>query len=329
MVYLSDDDLREIGTDWWSITDMIYETAAVMARKEYAQPIKPYLRFGDPANRIIAMPAYAGGDISTAGIKWIASFPGNLQRGIPRAHSVTILNEVTTGRPFCILHSAELSHIRAAAVSGTVVREYMKSRPGLSRFDIGILGFGPVGRRHLDMISGLLGEKMGQVRIYDPKVSGREMMDERFRDAVQFSGGWPELLACSDILITCTTSKKGYIEGVPKSGSLHLNVSLRDYCEGFRQHVTRFIVDDWDEVCREGTDVERMSRTMGLTREMTFALAEVLCGGGFGPLSKEDVVMFNPMGLAVFDIALGCYYYRQCKKRNTGVVLDAWRPDIV
>ena len=329
MVYISDDDLLEVGTDWRAITDMIYETAAVMARKEYTQPIKPYLRFGDPANRIIAMPAYVGGNIATAGIKWIASFPGNLERGIPRAHSVTILNDVKTGRPFCILHSAELSHIRAAAVSGAVVREYLKSRPGGSRLDIGILGFGPVGRRHLDMISGLLGERMGQVRIYDPVVSGPEMVDARLRDAVRFSEGWPELLACSDILMTCTTSKKGYIEGVPKPGSLHLNVSLRDYCEGFRQYVTRLIVDDWDEVCREGTDVERMNRTMGLTREMTLPLAGVLCGAGLGSLSKEDVVMFNPMGLGIFDIALGRYYYGQCKERNIGVRLDTRRPDIV
>lgn len=56
-----------------------------LANNEFAQPIKPYLRYNNLKNRIIAMPAYAGGECDMAGIKWIASYPDNINQ-IGRAH---------------------------------------------------------------------------------------------------------------------------------------------------------------------------------------------------------------------------------------------------
>src|SRR5262245_18275678 len=65
-----------------------------IVRKAYlahadGKSVKPdsyFLRFRDkPDCRIIALPAYLGKDFDVAGIKWIASYPANIQRGFPRA----------------------------------------------------------------------------------------------------------------------------------------------------------------------------------------------------------------------------------------------------
>ncbi|WJH36120.1 hypothetical protein N6H14_09685 [Paenibacillus sp. CC-CFT747] len=60
MLYLHDGHIRGMGVDWHKLTDIVKEAVRIKAEGDCAFPLKPYLRFKDPVNRIIAMPAYAG-----------------------------------------------------------------------------------------------------------------------------------------------------------------------------------------------------------------------------------------------------------------------------
>ncbi|WP_244226619.1 hypothetical protein [Paenibacillus protaetiae] len=60
MLYLNDEHMRQLGIHWGEAVDVAEQAALLLHRRDYAQPIKPYLRYRDPVNRIIAMPAFAG-----------------------------------------------------------------------------------------------------------------------------------------------------------------------------------------------------------------------------------------------------------------------------
>ena len=92
---------------------MAYQTHA---KGLTAMPANSYLTFPNKEKeRIIAKPAYLGGDFQASGIKWIASFPDNLSKGLERASASLILNSTETGQPTAIMESSIISAKRTAA----------------------------------------------------------------------------------------------------------------------------------------------------------------------------------------------------------------------
>jgi ornithine cyclodeaminase len=311
-----------VGIDWSATVAAIAAAARIVSAGDFAQPIKPYLRYGDARNRIIAMPAFVGGDVDAAGIKWIASFPGNLDRGIPRAHSVVILNVSATGEPHTIINTPLLSVLRTASVSGLMLQRVREVR-GRRPVRVSILGWGPIGQYHARMCAALLGDDLARLSVYDPRPIADEALDG-FACETVVAKSWQEAYDDADVVITCTVAERPYINRRPKPGSLQLNVSLRDYrTELFPFVRDGIVVDDWDEVCREQTDIEMMHKECGLKRSQTRSLFEVIEDDRWlRSLSSDAVLMFNPMGMAVFDIAIATHYARAARDAGVGAVLS-------
>lgn len=304
-------DLLEIGIDWKKMVNTIEDAVKCLADNDFSQPVKPYLRYRNPKNRIIAMPAFVGGDINMAGIKWIASFPENIDSGIPRAHSVVILNDAGTGQPVGIIDTPLLSVIRTASVSGLVLQYFNELRKP-ETVKVGMTGFGPIGQYHARMCLDLLGDVVEKISVYDPRhVDASTLIDD---DRIEVVDSWEEAYADADVFMTCTVSDAPYIDKAPKPGSLHLNVSLRDYkTDVYDWFKEAMYVDDWEEVNREKTDIEMMHIEKGLEEKDTYSIVDMVVESSFAKHNKEVPLMFNPMGMAVFDIAIGSYYYRSEK----------------
>ena len=320
MYYLNRGHVEAIKRDWSLLIEVIRQTVKIMEAKDFSQPLKPYLRYRDKSNRIIAMPAFIGGEIDISGIKWIASFPQNFKKGLARAHSVTILNDASTGVPVCTINTPLISGIRTAAVSGLLLTNYLKVKPDKD-YVVGISGFGPIGKLHLEMLVSILKDRLKEVRVYDINeihISDLPISLNNFKVCNSFHEAYDD----ADIFITATVSSGRYINTKPKPGSLHLNISLRDYDSGFKNFVSKMIVDDWEEVCRENTDIQMMHLKEGLNEEDTFNLIDIVCKNSLQGLSEEETVMFNPMGMAGFDIAIGNFYYRLAVENNVGCLLE-------
>ncbi len=317
MKYLNEKNFDNMGIEWNETIDVIEKAVKIKKVNDYAQPVKPYLRYDDPINRIIAMPAYLGGEVESAGIKWIASFPNNIKVGKKRANSVVVLNDAKSGEVVGIINTSKLSVIRTASVSGLMIKKFMEARE-LKNITVGIIGWGPIGRHHFLMCKSLFNDNIAKFKIYD-KRDVVDIEDEIFEkdDRIVCCKSWEEAYEDADIFMTCTVSDSPYIDKEPKKGALLLNVSLRDYkVESFEYVKQHIIVDDWEEVCRENTDIEHFHIKKGLEEKDVSSIEKVVCDDLFDQIDANEVTMFNPMGLAIFDIAIGKYYIDKSEKEG-------------
>lgn len=214
LTYLSKEHLSILKPTWIELISLIEKALISLNQGDFAQPIKPYLRYRNLNNRIIAMPAFVGGNFNIAGIKWIASFPDNIHKNLPRAHALTILNQENTGQPLAILSSNELSGIRTAAVSGFAIQRFLDQLPAKD-IEVGMTGFGPIGQFHADMVSELLKDRLKMIRVYDVQHHSHQQSSSP-NPNIQFVDSWQEAYRRADIFITCTTSKDRYINLPPK-----------------------------------------------------------------------------------------------------------------
>jgi ornithine cyclodeaminase/alanine dehydrogenase-like protein (mu-crystallin family) len=107
-----------------------------------------------------AMPAFlrgadpSGGD-DLVGMKWVAGFGTNNERGLPAINAVVVLNDASTGLPSAILDGGPITALRTAAVSGVAIRHFaprVVGRPPRAA----LIGAGTQGRSHLPVLGRVL-----------------------------------------------------------------------------------------------------------------------------------------------------------------------------
>src|SRR5437667_7667084 len=157
---------------------IVREAYLAHAEGKSVNPDSYFLQFPEkPDCRIIALPAFLGDGFGVAGVKWIASYPANIQRGFPRASAVLVLNDYDTGYPFAILESSIISASRTAA--SAVLAAYWLNGQTPRAHSLGIVGTGFIARYVYDFLVDT-GWAIEEVRLYDRS----PLESEKFRDSV-------------------------------------------------------------------------------------------------------------------------------------------------
>ena len=331
LLYLSRADIITLGGEHsLSYVDAISRALIAHGRGHYVQPLKPYLRWpgaGHIADRIIAMPAFLGGDDAVAGLKWIGSRHENpLQHRLERASGLIILNDSQTNYPVAVMEAGLISGMRTAAVTAIAARYLARKR-----FErLVCIGCGPIARMQITTMIEQF-PSIRQIYVYDRNPDAAAHLIETV--AARFPEITYTVEICAEdavqqahVLITCTVADQPYIafEWL-RNGVFISNVSIMDLHTDVFLKADKVIVDDWEQCNREKKIIHQMVTEGLFSRKRLHAeLGEIVIGTKPGRESDDEIILLNPMGMAIEDIACARHFHHLAHVRGVGTRLPLY-----
>ncbi len=288
--------------------DIVKTTYLAHDHGETVNPRSSFLRFPKaPSRRNISLPAFIDGKHAVVGIKWIASWPENIHRGIPRASAVILLNDYDTGYPYVCMEGSIISAARTAA-SSILAAEVIDSKAKR----LGIIGNGLIARYIYQFFLGV-GREFTEVWLYDsnPKEAerfGSNVCQRKHHQRVRIAESAKEVIVASEIVVFATVATEPWISNIDlfQHAPTILNISLRDLTPEIILGAQN-IVDDVDHVMTANTSVHLASQLTGNRSFVDGTIADVI--EKRVSIDLQRCTIFSPFGMGILDIAIGKWIY--------------------
>lgn len=309
------------------VVDAVAIALAAHGRGHALVPAEAYLAWehAGEAVRSLAMPGLVDG---SPGVKIVNANAANPGRGLPRASGLVVLFDIETGRPACILEGARISCLRTAAV--TAIAAGILGAPPIER--LALLGAGALARCHLELLPPRLLD-LREIRLYDLHSARSAALAATAADArIVICKSAEQAIRGAQLVVPLTTTTSGYIaHGWLEPGALLVNVSLDDPQPEVILRADKVFVDDWTLVAAdERRLLGRMLRAghiRGPTdpaegpRAIDGELGELLVGLREGRARAEEVIVVNPFGMAIEDIAVARCVHEHALELGLGTLL--------
>jgi ornithine cyclodeaminase len=333
-LYLSQDDVVECGgADMSMVMERIEHFFTLHATGQTITPDKTALRWGDAASemitgRINAMPGYVGGDVDTAGIKWIGSKPKNPEKyGLPRASALTIINDPETGFPLAVMDGTVISAMRTGAVTGVATKYLARKNSRTAVF----IGAGT--QNHTQMLAVVTAlPSIEEIRICDlsqQRVDAFVEKETKNFPSISFKGfsSAEDAVRGADVVVTATTTQNPIVRSEwIEPGVTMVNVGNYEYDFGAVLKADKVVLDNWDAVIHRGIQTVAIMNSEGkFEREKLYAeLGEITSGKKPGRESDGETTYFCGVGMGAEDVAVARKVYERALEKNAGTRLTLW-----
>ena len=364
-IYLSEQDMIKAGvTDMPSCVDTMEEMFKLLYKGDYRMAGEnndshgAMITFPDnpefdtmprhtPDRRLMAMPAYLGGDYQTCGVKWYGSNIANREKGLPRSILMLILNDVDTGAPLAYMSANLLSAYRTGAVPGVGARHLARKDSKV----IGLLGPGVMGKTSVAAFMAVCPD------IDTIKIKGRgqkslndftDWLSKTFPQItnVQVVDSLEDVVKDADIVTYCNSGETGDISTYPeikrewvKAGAF---ISMPAYCrldEGLEKSDIRKVLDNpglydawFSEVPKPahkyipiiGVRFLDMVEEGLIVKSELEDLGKIVAGAAPARTNDDEIIILSVGGLPVEDVAWATKIYRNALENKIGVTLNLW-----
>jgi alanine dehydrogenase len=272
---------------------VLFRSFIAYARGEWSMPPKVYVP-AYPAGDFRAMPALGSGH---ALLKWVTSFPGNPEVGLPTVMGLVLLSDAANGVLRAVLDAAAVTALRTGAAA-------VLAAETLARSDAGgavVVGAGVNGRAAARMFAAV-----GRaVSLWDVDADRARAVAAELGAGVRETA---EAALAADIVVTVTPGRQVlFDEGTVRAGQ---HISLMGADGPGKQEIAaaelarvRTFCDDWEQASHNG-DLAHAVEAGLLRREQVTQLGDVLAGTAEGRRSADDRTVFDSTGLAIQDLAI-------------------------
>ncbi len=289
--------------------------------------------------RSLSMPGYIGDPLHIAGTKIINSNISNPARGLLRASGLTLLYDNISVRIVCIMEGSYISSLRTASVTLLAV-DLLKGKDVQCA---AILGAGALARVHIDLLVKRL-PQLQQLQVFDVDKQKIIALQNDLAPVLQAhdvtltaTSTAEEAIRPAQLIVPLTTTTTGYIRFEwLQSGSLLVNISLDDPLPEVVLKADAVIVDDWKLVSsdqrrligrmyREGKvigpdDLVEGGNKRG--RRIDAQLGEIVTETKMGRRNTKEIILVNPFGLSIEDVALAAHVYQTAQTLGIGMRLN-------
>lgn len=364
-IYLSEQDMIKAGvTDMLACVDTMEEMFGLLYQGDYRMAganndshgamvtfpeNSPFPTMPKPTadRRLMAMPAYLGGNFGTAGVKWYGSNIANRQKGLPRSILMFTLNDADTGAPLAHMSANLLSAYRTGAIPGVGARHLARKDSRV----IGLMGPGVMGKTVVaafiavcPLIDNIKVKGRGQksldsfiswLTVTYPQITTIEIVDTL-----------EEVVRGADIVTYCSSGEVGDPATYPivkhewvKPGAFLAMPTLCSIDERMAQPEVRKVLDNtglyqawYAEVPKPahhhvpliGVRFMDMLAAGQLSEDQLEDIGKIVAGDAPGRQNEEEIIIMSVGGMPVEDVAWGTVVYRNALAQGIGVKLNLW-----
>ena len=262
------------------------------ARGEWSMPPKVYVP-AYPAGDFRAMPALGAGH---AALKWVTSFPGNPERGLPTVTGLVLLSDASDGRLVAVFDAATVTALRTGAAA-VLAAETLGADSGPAA----VVGAGVNGRAAARTFVA----RGREVLLWDVDEGRARAAAEELgagvaasRDEALTADAVVTVTPGHEVLFTTGSLRPGqHVSLMGADGPGKAEIAVEELIR------TRVFCDDWEQASHNG-ELAHAVEAGRLARDGVTELGAVLAGDVEGRGSDEEITTFDSTGLAIQDLAI-------------------------
>jgi alanine dehydrogenase len=255
-----------------------------------------------------------------------ANFPDNPKKTrLPTIQGVIVVFDASNGRLLAAMDSMEITIIRTGAATGVAAKYLAREDSKIAT----ICGCGNQGKISLKAILNI--RQLERIYVYDIDHSRAEKFSQELTTELGIAVSPVDELELavgqSDIIVTCTPSKKPFLKkeyvkpgtfiaavGADSEDKQELNSDLL---------TTSKLVTDLTDQCAAIGELHHALKLELMARSKVHAeLGEIIAGKKLGRTSDREIIIFDSTGTALQDVAAAAIVYEKAIKKENALVFN-------